>query len=186
MSAINPVLQHHVPDEAPIFWPSATSAQVFLGGNASASTWSFIATHVGIPQSSWTLGCPLMRTNHSQPVERTREPGVAMIVNRGRGPEIAGTRITIYTIMDFLKYKYSTPDIASELGLTDEQVRAALEHIRAHQAESDREYELIMDRVNQPNPPEVDRGRAKTREELRERIRAHLERKGAHDHTVGQ
>jgi uncharacterized protein (DUF433 family) len=109
-----------------------------------------------------------------------------MIVDRGRGPEIAGTRITIYTIMDFLKYNYSVPEIARELRLTDRQVRAAVDYIRSHQAESDREYGLIMERVNQPNPPKVEQGCARTPEELRQRIRARRERGRADGHPVGQ
>jgi hypothetical protein len=28
----------------------------------------------------------------------------SVIVDRGRGPEIAGTRITIYDVMDYLKH----------------------------------------------------------------------------------
>ena len=27
----------------------------------------------------------------------------ARIINRGRGPEVAGTRVTVYRIMDFLR-----------------------------------------------------------------------------------
>jgi uncharacterized protein (DUF433 family) len=131
------------------------------------------------------VALPPVGTDQNQPVGGAEAPGGGMIIDRGRGPELAGTRITIHTIMDFLNYDYSLPDIATELGLTDEQVHAAVEYIRAHQAESDREYGLIMERMNQPNPPEVDRGRATTREGLRRRIRARRERNGAHDHPVG-
>jgi uncharacterized protein (DUF433 family) len=129
---------------------------------------------------------PGVTTSRTQSAESTGEPSGAVIVDRGRGPEVAGTRITIYRVMDFLKYNDSAPEIARELGLAEEQVLAALEYIRAHREESDREYAMIMDRVNQPNPPEVEQGRAKTREELRRRIRARLDGKGAHDHPVGQ
>jgi uncharacterized protein (DUF433 family) len=122
----------------------------------------------------------------TQSADETAALDKVTIIDRGRGPEIAGTRITVYTIMDFLKYNYSISDIAGELMLTADQVQAAVDYIRSHQAESDREYGLIMERMNQPNPPEVERGRAKTREELRQRIRARLERKRAHDHSVGQ
>ncbi len=32
-------------------------------------------------------------------------PFEARIINRGRGPEIAGTRITVYDIMDYWRLK---------------------------------------------------------------------------------
>jgi uncharacterized protein (DUF433 family) len=173
--------------EAPVLpWGiTSTFARGFLDSRLATPSHSVIAIYLVSLQSGQPSGSR-MRTDQDQPADRTREPGGGMIINRGRGPEIAGTRITIYRIMDFLKYNYSIPDIARELGLATEQVYAAIEYIDAHRAEADREYGLIMDRMNQPNPPEVDRGRAKTREELRERIRARLERKGARDHTVGQ
>ena len=31
-------------------------------------------------------------------------PHEATIIDRGRGPEIAGTRITVYDVMDYLKH----------------------------------------------------------------------------------
>ena len=37
------------------------------------------------------------------------------IINRGRGPEIEGTRITIYRIMDFVRDNCSMTTIADEL-----------------------------------------------------------------------
>src|SRR5262249_14189572 len=109
-----------------------------------------------------------------------------LIFDRGRGPEIVGTRITIYRIMDFLKYKYSLSDIAKELDLTDVQVSAAVEYIQEHREESERQYRLIMERMKPQIVPEGERDRFKARGELRDRLRARLEGKGAHDHTVGQ
>ena len=125
-------------------------------------------------------------TTRDQSADKTEERDDDAIIERGRGPELRGTRITVYRIMDFLRYGYSASEIAEELGLTARKVSVAIEYIRSHQEQSDREYELILERVNQPNPPEVDRGRAKTREELRQRIRARLERTSAHDHPLGQ
>lgn len=107
------------------------------------------------------------------------------IIDRGRGPEIAGTRITIYDIMDFLEYGCDTDEIARDLWIQPDLVQAAINYIRSHREQSDREYALIMERLNRPNPPGVEPGRAKTREELQQRITAHLERTGAHDHPGG-
>jgi uncharacterized protein (DUF433 family) len=108
------------------------------------------------------------------------------IIDRGRGPEIIGTRITVYRIMDFLRYEYKPSEIAEELGLSESQVLSAIEYIRARQSQVDLDYNEILRHVQQRNPPEVEQGRAKTREELRERIMARRGRKGADDHPVGQ
>jgi uncharacterized protein (DUF433 family) len=108
----------------------------------------------------------------------------AMIIDRGRGPEIAGTRITIFDIMDFLKYGCDIDEIAKHLWIKREQVIAAVDYIKSHQDQADREYALIVERMNRPNPPEVEQGRAKTREELQRRLTAHLEKKGANEHNT--
>jgi uncharacterized protein (DUF433 family) len=44
----------------------------------------------------------------------------ARIIDRGRGPELAETRVTVYQIMDFLHEGSSAERIAAELHLTEE------------------------------------------------------------------
>ncbi|NJM48034.1 MAG: DUF433 domain-containing protein [Alkalinema sp. RU_4_3] len=53
------------------------------------------------------------------------------IVWTERGSSIAGTRITLYDVMDYLKAGYSHQDIAQKLGLTIEQVDFAIDYIAA-------------------------------------------------------
>jgi uncharacterized protein (DUF433 family) len=53
----------------------------------------------------------------------------ARIISRGRGPEVEGTRVTVYRIVDFVREDSSADRIANELHLTAEQVRVALDHI---------------------------------------------------------
>ncbi len=48
------------------------------------------------------------------------------IIDRGRGPEISGTRVTVYRIMDYLRESASPQRIADELQLDSDQVSAAL------------------------------------------------------------
>jgi uncharacterized protein (DUF433 family) len=96
----------------------------------------------------------------------------ARIINRGRGPEIEGTRITVYRIMDFVRDHQSTPDIANELDLSEAQVHAALAYIATNRSEVEAEYDQLLQRVQQANPPHVQAGRAKSFEALKERIRA--------------
>ena len=68
------------------------------------------------------------------------------IINRGRGPEISGTRITVYRIMDFVRDCSPAERIADELRLSPEQVQAALAFIAAHTADVEAEYEKILAR----------------------------------------
>jgi uncharacterized protein (DUF433 family) len=96
----------------------------------------------------------------------------AQIIDRGRGPEIAGTRVTVYRIMDFLREGSSRESIAAELCLSAEQVQSAIEFLAAHRIDLEKEYEAILRRVHQPNPSWVAAGRAQAVEQLRERIQA--------------
>jgi uncharacterized protein (DUF433 family) len=95
----------------------------------------------------------------------------ARIIDRGRGPEIEGTRITVYAVMDYVREGDPAEVIAQSLRLTPEQVQVALGYIQAHQDEVNRVYEQLLDRDRQGNPAWVDALRARTREELEERIR---------------
>jgi len=56
----------------------------------------------------------------------------AVIIDRGRGPEIAGTRITVYDIFDHLEGNISPQEIALIFRLSQEQVGAAIAYIEEH------------------------------------------------------
>jgi uncharacterized protein (DUF433 family) len=96
----------------------------------------------------------------------------ALIIDRGRGPEVAGTRVTVYRIMDFVREGSSAADIAAELHLTEEQVRVALDYIAVHRRIVEAEYTKILQRVQQRNPPHVEAGQASSPDILKQRIRA--------------
>jgi uncharacterized protein (DUF433 family) len=96
----------------------------------------------------------------------------ARIIDRGRGPEVAGTRVTVYRIMDFLREGSAAGRIATELCLNEEQVRVALDYIAMHRRTVEAEYEKILQRVQQRNPPHVEAGRATSPDALKQRIRA--------------
>jgi uncharacterized protein (DUF433 family) len=93
------------------------------------------------------------------------------IVDRGRGPELKGTRITVYRVMDYLEEDVSTAEIAAELGVTEGQVDVAMKYIHSHEEDLVPEYRAILDRANRPKPRWVEEGLARTVEELRERIK---------------
>src|SRR5437773_10890190 len=81
---------------------------------------------------------------------------VAQIINRGRGPEIAGTRITVYDVMDYRKHGWHRDRIAAQFLLSSDQIQAALDYIAAHEDQVTRDYEKILERHrNYKYPPEV-------------------------------
>jgi uncharacterized protein (DUF433 family) len=94
------------------------------------------------------------------------------IINRGRGPEIEGTRITVYRIMDFVRDNCSVTTIADELDLSEAQVQAALDYIAANRLEVEVEYDQLLQRLQQANPPHIQAGRAQSLDELKRRIHA--------------
>ncbi|HEY7155249.1 MAG TPA: DUF433 domain-containing protein, partial [Gemmataceae bacterium] len=77
------------------------------------------------------------------------------IHDRGRGPEIKGTRITVYSILDYLLEAWSAERIAAWFRLTVPQVEAAIEYMRDHTLEVMRNYVKILERAERGNPPEV-------------------------------
>jgi uncharacterized protein (DUF433 family) len=79
----------------------------------------------------------------------------AAIIDRGRGPEIAGTRITVYDIWDYARQNWHRDAIAATLRLSSAQVAAALEYIAEHQEEVLAEYAKIVEREARGNPPEL-------------------------------
>jgi uncharacterized protein (DUF433 family) len=92
------------------------------------------------------------------------------IINRGRGPEIEGTRITVYRIMDFVRDNCSMTTITDELDLSEAQVHAALDYIAANRSAVEAAYDQLLQRVQQGNPPHIQAGRAQSLDELKRRI----------------
>ena len=66
------------------------------------------------------------------------------VVRSGRGLSIAGTRITLYQIMDFLKAGWSQQRIQEWLNLSDAQMADVMHYIDLHRAEVEAEYEHVV------------------------------------------
>ncbi|MGL5082012.1 MAG: DUF433 domain-containing protein [Microcoleaceae cyanobacterium] len=66
------------------------------------------------------------------------------IIRTERGITIAGTRITLYDVMDYYTAGYPAKLIREKLCLTDAQIDAALFYIKAHQAEVESEYQQVL------------------------------------------
>ncbi len=77
------------------------------------------------------------------------------IINRGRGPEIAGTRITVYDILDYYQDGWGPARIASHFRISSDQVEAALRYIEDHREEVMANYQKILERCARGNPPEI-------------------------------
>lgn len=78
------------------------------------------------------------------------------IVDRGDGPKIEGTRITVYTIFEYLEKGRSREWIAACLGLSSRQVQAAMDYIGEHRADVQAEYQKIAERIRRGNSPSVE------------------------------
>ncbi len=79
-----------------------------------------------------------------------------LIVNRGRGPEIAGTRITVFDVMDYLKHDWQRDRIAALFRLSSRDVQAAIGYIETHREQVEAEYQAILERHHSYRcPPDV-------------------------------
>ena len=77
------------------------------------------------------------------------------VIERSDGPRIEGTRISVYTILEYLRAGETRDYIAATLFLSSAQVQAAIDYIRDHEAEVNAEFDRIMERIRKGNPPEV-------------------------------
>lgn len=68
----------------------------------------------------------------------------AKIIDRGRGPEIAGTRITVYDVMDYVQKGWRSDQIAGLFRLPLEDIQVALQYIKDHKEEVLTVYQRIL------------------------------------------
>lgn len=77
------------------------------------------------------------------------------IIDRGRGSEVAGTRITVYNVLDYHKAGWHRDMIADTLSLSSRQVEVAIRYIQEHRDEVMADYEEMLARGARGNPPEL-------------------------------
>lgn len=70
--------------------------------------------------------------------------GKAEIMRTEQGLTIAGTRITLYDVLDHLVAGWTPSLILNWLPLTEEQLDAALSYINANRAEIEIEYQAVL------------------------------------------
>ncbi|MEC4895151.1 MAG: DUF433 domain-containing protein [Oscillatoria sp. PMC 1051.18] len=71
------------------------------------------------------------------------------IIRTERGLTIAGTRITIYDVMDYVTAQYPPQFIRTLFNLTDEQINAALSYIEKNRAEVETEYQIVLQQAEE-------------------------------------
>jgi uncharacterized protein (DUF433 family) len=112
----------------------------------------------------------------------------AHVIDRGRGPEIAGTRITVYDVLDYYKHGWSASRIACLFRLSTTEIQAAIDYIEGNKEEVIAAYARILERHRTYEYPEhvqsvIDRCRQSAERRLDEiRRRRAIEGRNAADH----
>jgi uncharacterized protein (DUF433 family) len=78
------------------------------------------------------------------------------IIDRGRGPELAGTRITVYDIIPYLEKGWHPSSIALVYDLSTDEVLTLIQYIEEHKDEVMAVHQQIEERIARGNPPEVE------------------------------
>ncbi len=71
------------------------------------------------------------------------------ITRTERGLAIAGTRITLYDILDYVTAQYPPKFIQGLFDLTEDQINAALTYIDVHRAEVEAEYQQVLEEAEE-------------------------------------
>ncbi len=103
------------------------------------------------------------------------------VVKTEKGLLLAGTRITLCNIMDYLKAGWPPKLIRDRLNLSDSQISDAMNYIETHREEIETEYRLVLQQGEEVRRYWEDRNRTKFLEIAamppkpgQERIRAKL------------
>ena len=91
----------------------------------------------------------------------------ALINDRAR---IEGTRITVYDVLTYAEADWHPSSIAAILGISTEQVQAALKYIAENKEAVSSNYRAIMDRIQRGNSPEIEAKRRQSHERLQEKL----------------
>jgi uncharacterized protein (DUF433 family) len=98
------------------------------------------------------------------------------IIDRGRGPELAGTRITVFDVLPYLQKGWHHTYIAAIFSISSAEVLALSRYIEDHEAEVLATNARILARIAQGNSPEVEAMRQRSHARLLA-LRAELQQK---------
>ena len=108
----------------------------------------------------------------------------AKIIDRGRGPEIEGTRITVYDVVDYLKEDWRAEQIAAMFRLPLEDIEAAMDYIERHNVVVMADYRQIVARhQNVTYSPEVQAKLDRNHERFLAKVDAMRARQKANPHV---
>ena len=71
------------------------------------------------------------------------------VIRTSRGLSIAGRRLTLYSIMDYLQAGWPPHLIRDEFNLTDTQMTDVMTYIEAHRDEVEQEYRVVLERAEE-------------------------------------
>jgi uncharacterized protein (DUF433 family) len=71
------------------------------------------------------------------------------VVRTSRGLTVAGTRITLYTILEYLHADWPPKLIQEWLDLSDHQMADVLDYLAQHRAEVELEYQNVVQQAEQ-------------------------------------
>jgi hypothetical protein len=71
------------------------------------------------------------------------------VVRTSRGLSIAGTRTTLYHVMDYITAGYPPKLIQERLRLTDRQIADVMAYIEQHRSEVDAEYRQVLQQAEE-------------------------------------
>jgi len=71
------------------------------------------------------------------------------VVRTSRGLSIAGRRLTLYSIMDYLRAGWPPHLIRDEFNLTDKQINDVMEYITAHRDQVEQEYQAVLQQAEE-------------------------------------
>ena len=111
-----------------------------------------------------------------------------VIRDRGRGPELAGTRVTVFDIIPWLRAGHHPTYIAASFGLSTPEVEALTRYIEEHKDEVMAINAKIEERIARGNPPEVEERLKKSHEKLmalKEQLLRQREQEASHEGAVG-
>jgi len=83
----------------------------------------------------------------------------AVVIRTERGLTVAGTRITLYDVMDYVTDGWPPKLIRDRLGLNDSQMADIMSYITSHRAEVEHEYRTVLKDAEQNRQYWEDRNR---------------------------
>jgi uncharacterized protein (DUF433 family) len=66
------------------------------------------------------------------------------VVRTSRGLSVAGTRITLYALLDYFRAGWSPRTVQQWFGLTEAQMDDVVRYMEAHREQVDQEYEEVL------------------------------------------